>query len=537
MAATDVTVASRSNYQRRDIIIAALGLMVFLGAALFFYDRYVGGPGSVGGGVLMATGAISFGLVVAAAMIGRRARQAEHQTSQAARQATQSRHNEQQISDPQQRREFALEVLGLGATFDRLQHDALWQALQRGDAYTSIRNRDPKAYPWGAEQKLAVSATQSDAVFAQAVKDTPIYWVAPLLYAPPGPQGTDSHPVTREPLLPEAVARNRFALAEECAGAPERLVELAFALFDQYPDVPYVVVFADNSLALRERTGGRDSASLAQDGYHLPAHPDAVAVLVLGRRDRIAALRAHGWDDPNNDFVRVTATRALQDSLRAGSAKGKSMPDVADWLAAANMLARAPLRYDGLGPTRMKAWSNDPPLRWKPTPWLPVPWTHAQLACFDQLPLLALIHRPVHIALTDEQGRPIARNDRRLELLMDGWREALRTLPETVRNAGPARVIASTGNNQRQLLALHGLLHQYSAQGGPEIDTADMTSFVDMGRRLGETGAATLPLQLALAVQASHQAGGISAVIHMRADGAGATIVFVKPMKDGPCET
>lgn len=532
--------ATNATHHRWKIIVAALGLFIFLSSALLLYDRDLDGHDDVGGdGVLlrMAAGAISLGFIAAAVMMGPRTRQADDLADKAAQQAQQSRRNEQHLAEQEKHREFALEVLGMGAAFDHLQHEALWQALRQGDPYTSVRNRDPKLYPWRAAQKLEASATRSGAIFAQAVSNTPIYWVAPLLYASLDGQGFADNAVTGIPPLPEAVVQNRFALAEHRPAPPERIVELAFALFDQYPDLPYAVVFADSSLARREQSDGRETGHLAKDGYYLPAHPDAVAVLVLGRRDRAAALRTHGWADPNNDFVRVTSTRALRASLQAAKEGEKNMPGVAAWLAQTAILARDPQRYDGLGPTHMKAWNNDPPHGWKPTPWLPVAWTHAQLACFGQLPALAHIHRPVHIAFTDEQGHTIARNDRRLERLMDGWCEALRTLPAAVRDAGPLRVIASTGNNERQLLALHGLLHQYAAQGGPEIDTSDIASFTDMGRRLGDAGAATLPLQLVLGVLASHKAGGVSAVIHMQTDGAGATIVFVRPMENGPCET
>jgi hypothetical protein len=426
--------------------------------------------------------------------------------------------------------EFTLEVLGLGAAFDHLQHEALWQALQHGDPYTSIRNSDPKFYPWSAAQKLEASVTQAGAVFARAVHETPIYWVAPLLHAAPDTQRCTDNGTACVPPLQETVALHPFALSSQQPMAPERIVEQAFFLFDTYPDLPYVVVFADNSLARRERTCDRETASAARDGYHLPATPDTVAVLVLGRCDRVAALRSHAWDDPKNDYIRVTATRALQACVPQSAADGRMMPAMADWLACAFTLGHQPLRYDGAGPENMKVWDNDPPQSWRSTPWLPVAWTHAQLACFDKLTVLAQIHRPVHIVFADGQGTPLARNDCRLDMLMAGWREAVGALPAAAREAGPARVIASTGNNERQLLALHGLLHRYAAQGGPEIDTADISSFMDTGRRLGDTGAATLPLQLVLGAVAVGKAGGASAIIHMLEDGTGATIVFVTPI-------
>jgi len=531
MAAANVTSAGWRPYPRPwKTIVNSLCLLTFLTAALFLRGIQLGDSAAASGAGVI--GVMLFFLLMVAATMGRRARQAEDKVREAARHAEQQqRQKEQPTQDEKNHREFTLEVLSFGAVFDHLQHDALWQALQQGDAYTSVRNQDPQHYPWSAIQKLEASTRQAGEVFVRVVRETPIYWVAPLLQVVPG---TEDAPVSQ---LPAVMAQHRFAIAEHRHAAPERILEHAFALFDNYPELPYVVVFADNSLARRERGRGKAAVDLAADGYHLPAIPDAVAVLVLGRRDRVAALRAHVWDDPNNDYLRVTTTRALQASLPAGCAGEGRMPAAADWLATAALLARDSQRYDGIGSCNVKAWDNDPPPAWKSGPWLPVAWTRTQLELFDRLPVLALIHRPVHIAFTDAQGHAITRNDHRLQLLMDGWREALHALPETVRNAGPARVIAATGNNERQLLALHGMLHRYAAQGGPEIDTSDSASFTDMGRRLGDAGVATLPLQLVLGALASHKTGGVSGVIQMQADGAGATIVFARPAGEGQCAT
>ena len=65
---------------------------------------------------------------------------------------------------------------------------------------------------------------------------------------------------------------------------------------------------------------------------------------------------------------------------------------------------------------------------------------------------------------------PIKRRDQRLQVLTDGWQEALHSLSDAERGAGPTRVIAATNNNADQLTALTTLLYHYGANGGPEID-------------------------------------------------------------------
>ena len=75
---------------------------------------------------------------------------------------------------------------------------------------------------------------------------------------------------------------------------------------------------------------------------------------------------------------------------------------------------------------------------------------------------------------------------------------------------------------------MEGMLHKYAAQGGPEIDTGKTAQFINTDRRLGNTGAATFFVQMALGVMGSYIKGGPSAAINLR-DPAGASIVFISP--------
>jgi hypothetical protein len=111
---------------------------------------------------------------------------------------------------------------------------------------------------------------------------------------------------------------------------------------------------------------------------------------------------------------------------------------------------------------------------------------------------------------------------------MEGLQEALRTLPEAERAKGPARVIAATNNQTEQLVALETMLHQYAAQGGPEIDSGKLDQFVNIDRRLGNTGAATLFMEMAIGVMGSYRAGGPSLAVNLR-DPHEATFIFISP--------
>jgi hypothetical protein len=169
-----------------------------------------------------------------------------------------------------------------------------------------------------------------------------------------------------------------------------------------------------------------------------------------------------------------------------------------------------------------------PPRDWKPTPWFPIPWSKLQLQQFDSMATLGFIHRPVFVKTTDEHGKPLSRRDARQKALMEGLQEALRTLPEAERAKGPARVIAATNNHTEQLVALETMLHEYAAHGGPEIDSGKLDQFVNIDRRLGNTGAATLFMEMAIGVMGSYRAGGPSLAVNLR-DPHEATFIFITP--------
>jgi hypothetical protein len=207
------------------------------------------------------------------------------------------------------------------------------------------------------------------------------------------------------------------------------------------------------------------------------------------------------------------------------------VPTAEEWLAyTAKFSVRPDIR--GTGPTsfldRELNAKHRPPLDWKPTPWFPVPWSKTQLARFDKMPSLGYIHRPVWVKTTDEHGQPLARRDARQKALVEGLQAALHTLPEAERAKGPARVIAATNDQTEQLIALEGMLHNYAAQGGPEIDSGKLNQFINIDRRLGNTGAATLFMEMALGVMGSYLAGGPSLAVNLR-DPHEASFIFISP--------
>lgn len=447
------------------------------------------------------------------------------------------------------RREYVLEVLGLGVTYEKYRQGKLWEALQQGNPHTSIRERDPKKYEWADTDKIGVSGGRALDALENGVEPSPMFWGVPSMYAGspianPARQPSDIRPKAGLAGSAEntGMAWHLFVTGPwQLSERPDQLLEQAFALFDKYPDLPYLVLLSTDDMAVRDRTRLPGTPSLVQDGYYIPERPDASAVFVLARRERVEPLRPYIWDDPDNDYLqenlRMMYYQLMEDVpnpeklAHPEKFNGGRQPTVIEWLLAVEEFAKHPVfdKKDG-NPLldAFKRWANHPPKDWKPTPWFPVPWNREQMQAFDNLPSLGFIHRPVFVKFEDEHGKPVTRRDGRQKLLEAGWHQALQTLSDAERAKGPARIVAAFDNNVDHLVAMEGMLHQYAAQGGPEIDSGKTAQFINTDRRLGNTGAATFYMQMALGVMGSYIDGGPSAAVNLR-DPTGASIVFISP--------
>lgn len=326
---------------------------------------------------------------------------------------------------------------------------------------------------------------------------------------------------------------------------PDRILDDVFDFFDANPDIPYVVLNSNDSTAVRDRFQPSDSPPLLTDGYYVPSMPDTASLFILARRERVDPIRPYAFEDIddfrvpmdilNRDGVSRRLFLGYLDLMKSLPRADKRairgrFPTVAEWL---DYAAQFSLRPEIRGTGNLSYFDREfnakhrPPLDWKPTPWFPVPWSKSQLVMFDQMTTRGFVHRPVFVKTTDEHGKPLKRVARE-KALMEGLREALRTLPEAERARAPARVIAATNHQTSQLIALEGMLRQYAEEGGPEIDSGRIDQFVNIDRRLGNTGAATLFMQMAIGVLGSYHAGGPSLAINLR-DPAEATFIFISP--------
>jgi len=473
----------------------------------------------------------------------------------------------QQIAVSEQaKREYVLEVIGLGVTLDKYRQGKLWEALQAGSPQATIREQDKQKYEWSADDKRGLGGGRGGDSLENGAQYTPMYYGVPVFNA----EGPILNPARAEkptsPLLGLAggarvsgMAWHLFVIGPRRFDEhPDHILEDVFAFFDANPDVPYIVLNSDDGMGPRDSYRPAGTAELLRDGYYIPEMPDSSALFVLARREGVDPVRPFVWDDPDNKFLQNvfrwmygelmaavphprrqqlnrTPAQVGADMIRRENNEPVERPPlVTEWLEATAAFAQRP-DIRGSGVTGMlddlNPFSHHPPKEWQPTPWFPIPWNKNQLATFDRLPTLGFIHRPTFVRFADEQGKPLTRRDEREKALQAGWQAALQTLPEAQRASALARVVVATGGSTEQMIALHGTLNAYAASGGPELDSAKSTQFIDTDKRLGNTGAATLFVQMAIGVMGSYRDGGISAAINLRNPNE-ASIVFVSPPSD-----
>ncbi|WP_189396595.1 DUF2875 family protein [Janthinobacterium lividum] len=464
------------------------------------------------------------------------------------------------IPSEQEKREYVLEVIGLGVTLDKYRQGKLWEALQKGNAYASIREQDKEKYTWDAMQRAGIAGGRGGDTLENGARDTPMYFGVPVFNAEPPIFNSRMLDRPDSPAIGLAGGATSSGMhwhlfasgPRRLSEHPDRILEDIFAFFDAHPDVPYIVLNSEDSMPTRDLYSPDNSPPLTRDGRYIPEMPDASALFVLARRDRIDAVRKFAYDDaPPEDSVDDLNTYGVARRLYLAyydlmgtvpqarletdpTATTRRQPSIAEWLPVAAQFAQRPdIRGTGSFSmvARLQHKTYQLPKDWQPTPWFPVPFNKEQLAQLDRLPTFGFIHRPTFVRMVDKDGKPLTRRDQREQALQTGWQQALRSLPEAERPAAPARLVAATGGNQAQLLALHKTVLKHAENGGTELDSGNTAQWIDTDQRLGNTGAATLFVQMAIGVMGSYRDGGVSAVVNLR-NPEEATIVLVSPPSD-----
>ena len=449
-------------------------------------------------------------------------------------------------------REYVLEVIGLGVSLDKHRQGKLWDALQKGHPFGTIREQDPEKHPWSENDKDGAEGSALASTLQNGIRGLPMYWPSPSFYAGNAIEDSDFPSSTSDPAVGVVGMTSSNGLdltlfipaGYAKSDHPDRLVEKAFAFFDAHPDIPYLVVASNDGLYNRHLERPKGTPPLVYDGYYIPSMPASSALFVLARRERVEVLRPFAFEDTDQDKRGSIQNRyglarrlflSYADLAEAnGQAMGNSRldrwPTVTEWLAETARFAKRP---DVLGPQSVSLLhpSDDVvhvPKGYKPTPWFPIPWNKYQLEVFDRLPTLGYLHRPTYIQLTDADGKPLTRQSDRTAALIKGWQDALLTLPEAQRQGALKRLISSTGDAPDKLVELTALINAQSEAGGPELRLDKPSEWINLDPRLGNTGSASWFMGVAIGVMGSYIDGGVSAAINLRNDRE-ASLIFISP--------
>jgi hypothetical protein len=83
---------------------------------------------------------------------------------------------QQAVATEQSKREYVLEVIGLGVTLDKYRQGKLWDALQKGSPYVTIREQDKEKYPWSGQEKAGIAGGRGGDTLENGAQYTPMYY-------------------------------------------------------------------------------------------------------------------------------------------------------------------------------------------------------------------------------------------------------------------------------------------------------------------------------------------------------------------------
>ncbi|WP_175971641.1 type VI lipase adapter Tla3 domain-containing protein [Burkholderia sp. BCC0322] len=420
---------------------------------------------------------------------------------------------------------FTLEVRRFGVTVDRFRQRALLMRLDEAGPKGTLLLQDPKEYPWSSDTRSTAYSQRLNNVFGYTLRNWTDYWPIPVIVAGPPRNSADPLASRMSGEISEAdngagIGNTLYIRLDEFQTEHgDDVVARAFDFFDRHPDLPAVVLLIEDGLNTRAymRTPGGDYLDQSnKNGNFVPKQPDSFVALLVTRKDRVDRLiRPYVVDAPET----IDNTKTQYDVIKLWNYFWTLQK--AYW---SDKTVHEEMPWDYWQAKLPEFWKTTPlkaPEGFKPNPWVPVPWTTWQLKEYDDWPVLAYLHRPVRVDLSDGHGEPLKKGER-LEKLKGGWQNALQTL--TPGNQ-PGRMFYDTGASTSQLALLVQSLHD----NPQHIDLDDPKDAFDMQRRIGgDTGTSSTWVQLALALMTGYQDGKTSALVNLR-DPLHATIVMLSP--------
>ncbi|MEN5095203.1 DUF2875 family protein [Pseudomonas protegens] len=396
-----------------------------------------------------------------------------------------------------------LDVLSVGVSLDVFRQGQVWQKLQEQSAKQpeslhvgSVLPMDPTKYPVTSDDKnMAWTKRIADAL-ELGLRDFMEKWPIPTITVvrdwDPKTPNLRFRPERTQRMLINTVNSYRTDSGLHwhrirnvhdgivCNDTPESLVENLFQLFELNPDLPIVLVYTLDGINMAGALSSRDVSLKSLGAVAGPRQPDkltdAMVALVVGRPERVEWLRYYA------PFTKVN--------------KNKIDPEFTGW-----------------------GWRK-PAVEFQPSEFIPQPWTERAFEQWDALPVLARIHRPVTVSLQRPDNGERLKREALTTQLAAGWKKATDAVTPT-----PARVFYDGGLNSTPLAELLPALTAARCS----LDLLDSREGYDLTQRLGDTGAASPFVGIALATMASYQNADTSVVMPLRRKDQATFITITSP--------
>ena len=419
----------------------------------------------------------------------------------------------------------SLEIVGVGASVEtwRIHPDYpkanLWSAVEQSKG-SYIISKEPEKYPEGLDGLEMANAKRRDDTVDAAMRDFMDMYPLPTAVAAPGVSAPPSQieiqmkdarhgnahsfimapsrgPYTAVGQFPGLLTQRGQVMNSYLNDNPDKLWNTVFMTFDENGDLPAVGVAAKDGVLQRAAAFYEIDRpkfdALMEPAYH-PKNArvisESIVFLAVVKRGRI-------------DWLRPFAP-LVKDNMKVERFGGGDP-------------SRNSSEFDG--------WKKEPPQPFAPTRYIAKPWTPFQIDQYEHLENLGTLYRPQVVSYLDEQGKPLKAAERKARM-----EAALRAALAPLQGKMPARILYDYGSvlddphsANRFLPLVQGL-----RAIDEEFDLLDTKRGYDLARILGDTGAGSPFVAVALASMAGRQSGGATLVANMRRDD-GATLLLVTP--------
>lgn len=322
-----------------------------------------------------------------------------------------------------------LDVLGVGLSVEMFRQSHAWVEMQRHPK-RSILPEDLRAYETNYTMKDLISEKRSADVLEWGASRFVEQWPIPSLsiwahcYKQETTQthfgGKTSYGFFNNRVdrlrMPAGMHHHQISsLGSIFLNDPEDVLERAFRFFEENPEVPALLLYASDGDMIRQYTGDVSRRPYVEEGpRRFGAMTESMVAIVLARRERVDALRLFVPNSEGDRNAQYFAERDRQLNAARAAARAAGKPE----------------------PTK---------LVFKPSRFLPAPWTAEQLSQFDQLPTIAVLHRPVRVTYRkDKHGKPTFDPAQKASLMHEQEQQAPAANRRACSTTPPARRRAGT---------------------------------------------------------------------------------------------